>query len=109
MKRSHRIVFECALALLVSGALLAAERGEVAGLVQDESGAVLVSATVTLMDETTGIRRISRTDEEGVYDIAGLPSGLYRVTVRRPGFRTIVRFNVKVDPGGDRRLDFTLR
>jgi hypothetical protein len=110
MRRSHRIVFECALAVLtLFGALGAAERGEVAGLVQDESGAVLVSATVTLMDETTGIRRMARTDEEGVYDIAGLPSGLYKVTVRKPGFQTIVRLKVKVDPGADRRLDFTLR
>ena len=86
MRRSPRIVFEWALGILtVLGAFGAAERGEVLGLVQDESGAVLVSATVTLMDENTGIRRMARTDEEGVYDLAGLPSGLYKVTVRKPG------------------------
>ncbi|HLK47073.1 MAG TPA: TonB-dependent receptor [Bryobacteraceae bacterium] len=97
--------------VLLAGALAlrAAERAEVAGLVQDVSGAVLAGAGVTIMDESTGIRRSARTDDEGVYDIAGLPPGSYKVTVRKPGFQTVVRLSVQVDFGADLRLDFALR
>jgi hypothetical protein len=87
----------------------AAELGEVAGVVQDTSGAALVGAAITAMDEATGVRRATRTDNEGVYDIPGLPPGLYKLTVRKPGFQTIVQLNVKVDPGADLRLDFAMR
>jgi Carboxypeptidase regulatory-like domain/TonB dependent receptor len=98
------------LALLAGAlALGAVERGEVAGLVQDTSGAVLVGAGVTLMDEATGIRRTARTDDEGIYDVGGLPPGIYKVTVRKPGFQTVVCLNVRVDAGSDLRFDFALR
>jgi len=87
----------------------AQNRGEIAGIVQDISGAVLAGASVTAMDESTGVRRATRTDSQGVYDIPGLPTGLYKLTVRRPGFQTIVQLNVKMEPDGDRRLDFAMR
>ncbi len=106
MSGKHNILWAWVLA--AAGAF-GADRGDVAGLGQDTSGAVLVSASVTMMDETTGIRRTARTDEEGVYYIPALPAGLYRVTVRKPGFQTVVRLNAKVDAGADLRLDFAMR
>ena len=43
---------------VLCGSLLAAEeRSELSGLIQDTTGAVLVSAAVTAMHEDTGIRR----------------------------------------------------
>src|SRR5690348_6518015 len=110
MTRSRQRGWKLLLALFAgAAALAAAERGEVAGLVQDTSGAVLVGAGVTIMDESTGIRRTTRTDDEGVYDIAGLPPGTYKVTVRKPGFQTMVRLNVDVGAGAELRFDFALR
>lgn len=110
MTRSRQLGWQLVVVLLVGAVVLgAAERGEMAGLVQDTSGAVLAGAGVTLMDEATGIRRTARSDDDGVYDVAGLPPGLYRVTVRKPGFQTVVRLNVQVDAGVDLRVDFAMR
>lgn len=97
------------LALLLSAAFCANAAGQnLTGAVQDSTGAALVSATVIVMDEDTGIRRTVQTDAEGGYAAFGLPAGLYRVTVRRPGFQTMVRWNVRLDPATDLRLDFVM-
>ena len=102
--------------MMRSGALLLAafttavanDRGGIAGLVQDTSGAVLVAANVTAMDQDSGIRRLTQTDGEGAYAVFTLPAGQYKVTVRRSGFQTIVRWNVEVGPGRTTRLDFVM-
>ncbi len=110
MTRSHSRLGTLLPALLAGAlALGAAEHAEVAGLVQDVSGAVLVDAGVTVMDESSGIRRSAHTNDEGVYDIFGLPPGMYKITVRKPGFQTVVRLNVHLDAAAGLRLDFALR
>ena len=82
---------------------------DVSGSVQDSTGAALDSATVTVMDEDTGVRRTVRTATDGAYVIPGLPAGLYRVMVRRPGFQSIVRWNIRLEPAATGlRLDFVL-
>jgi hypothetical protein len=96
------------LFLAVLNAASANDRGELAGLIQDTSGGALPVTIVTVMDQDSGIRRAGRTDGEGAYAIPGLPAGEYRVTVRRPGFQTIVRWNVKVEAGQEARLDFVM-
>jgi hypothetical protein len=87
---------------------LAEDRGGMAGLIQDTSGGVLVAATVTVMEQDSGVRRVTQTDGEGAYAVFNLPEGQYKVTVRRSGFQTIVRWNVKVEPGQSTRLDFVM-
>jgi hypothetical protein len=77
--------------------------------VQDTSGAALHSATVAVMDEDTGVRRTTQTNPEGTYAIYGLPAGMYRITVRRPGFQTMVRWNVKIEPATAMKLDFIMQ
>src|SRR5215471_4743348 len=80
-----------------------------AGVVLDTSGAALGSATVAVMDEDTGVRRTTQTNAEGAYAIYGLPAGTYRITVRRPGFQTMVRWNVNLEPATALKLDFAMQ
>jgi hypothetical protein len=61
------------------------------------------------MNEETGIRRTVRTDGAGFYDIAALDQGSYKVTVRKHGFQTVVRWHVKANAGEDARLDFVMQ
>lgn len=84
-------------------------RAQIEGAVRDISDAVLPGASVTAVNEDTGIRRSSRSNENGEYAIASLPAGVYKVTVRNPGFQTIAQLNVYLKPGQNGRLDFTMQ
>ena len=100
------------LTVLLFAALSVAIGGDnsgLAGLIQDSSGGALVDASVTVMDQDSGIRRVIRTDGEGAYAVFGLSEGQHKVTVRRSGFQTIVRWNVKVEPAQNARLDFVMQ
>jgi hypothetical protein len=56
------------------------------GYVRDQSGAVVVGATVTARNPATNFSRDVTTNDEGYYQITNLPPGSYEVTVEAPGF-----------------------
>src|ERR1700676_4178932 len=56
--------------------------GAIAGTVQDSAGAILVRAKVVV--EPSG-RQVA-SDDQGLFRIAGLPSGAYTLTVSYVGF-----------------------
>jgi len=63
--------------------------GTVSGLATDASGAAVVSGSVTLTNNDTGVRRASATNESGAYSFSGLPPGNYRLLADAKGFRAI--------------------
>ncbi len=78
------------------------------GLIRDPSGAVAPGAAVTVVNQDTGFRRVVRSQSNGRYVVAFLQPGLYKITVRKPGFRTLIRYGVKLDAGQPVQLDFRL-
>ena len=50
----------------------------------------------------------AETTGEGVYNLAALPGGMYRVEVVHPGMRTEIRENVRVTAASVTSLNFTL-
>jgi len=101
------------LALLVllaagPGGAAAAQRGDLCGRILDISEGAISEATVTVTSEETGFRRVARSDPAGNYAIASLDPGVYKVTVRKVGFNTVMRFGVRVSPGSAARADFAL-
>lgn len=89
--------------------LIAEERAQVTGLVQDASGGVLADAALTVINEDTGIRRSARSGPEGEYAVGALPAGIYKITARKPGFQTIARLDVTLTAGQNTRVDFTMQ
>ena len=65
-------------------------------------------AAITIVNQESGFRRVTQTATEGDYAVASLESGTYKVTVRKDGFRTMIRFNVKVANLEAAQVDFTL-
>lgn len=59
------------------------------GIVQDQTGAVIPSATVTLVGSTSE-REVTATDSSGVFRFEGVVAGTYEVRAEFPGFRTTV-------------------
>ena len=72
------------LLLALSPVLTAAQEGEIAGRVTDETGAVLPGATVTLSGP--GEARVSQSDGNGDYTFPAVSAGAYSVTAELSGF-----------------------
>ncbi|MGB6688934.1 MAG: carboxypeptidase regulatory-like domain-containing protein [Terracidiphilus sp.] len=77
-----------AAAIALCGHLSIAQQtlGGVTGEVTDSSGSVLPNATVTVVDEQTGLTRTAKTSATGVYSFVNLPIGTYTMTYAADGF-----------------------
>lgn len=97
-------------ALLLAGAGLMAqfENAEVLGTVRDASGAVVTKATVTLVNQNTGIQAKATTDENGNYDFFNVKVGRYTVGVDAAGFQKTETQDVEVAVNARQRVDFKL-
>ena len=101
----------CRVSLLavLSGALAAAQDAQISGLISDPSKAGLAGADIALRNEQTGGRRSIQSNELGFYSFSALRPGMYRLTVRAPGFETVVREGIVLEVGQSARLDFNLQ
>ena len=78
--------------VLLLTAFVAAQTGQIVGVVRDASGAALPGVTVeatspALIEKS----RVTTTDANGRYRITSLPVGQYSVTFRLEGFSTVRR------------------
>jgi hypothetical protein len=80
--------------LITSFACAQGERGTLNGTVADASGAVVPAAAVVATETTTGVETRAATTSAGIYQIPSLPSGQYKLSVSKPGFRTSVVENI---------------
>ena len=71
---------------LPSTAAAQTQNGRIAGVVTDESGAVLPGATVTLKGVGAAVRTAA-TDATGHYVIADVAPGTYDLTIEMSGFK----------------------
>ena len=83
-------------------------RAKVQGTVSDSSGAVVVGASVALINAETGIRVTQVTGTTGVYLFDFVLPSTYTIQVEMTGFRTLVQKNVLVQARGDVTVDHKL-
>src|SRR5277367_1372867 len=94
-----RLVFASFLALLFLGGSAAFGQGTSASLtgqVTDNSGAVVPGATVTATNTGTSLAQTATTNGEGIYLIAPLPPGHYKLTVEGRGFERYVQTGIEL-------------
>jgi hypothetical protein len=105
----RRLVLAIILGGLLSGGPLPAQSHTyLSGLIRDPSDAGVPDASVTVVNQETGFRRVTTSHSDGGYVVAYLEPGLYKITVRHPGFRTLIRLGVPVDTTQPSRVDFIL-
>ena len=99
-----------AFLLLVGVAGASAQTGTTAinGTVVDQQGNSVAGAKVTVTASNTQNGRTTETDSSGFYQFQTLPPGLYSVRAELTGFRSIVRDNIELLVGTERKLDFKL-
>src|ERR1700722_13721739 len=79
---------------------------QVRGTVTDQSGAVVVNATVAITNVGTDIAQTAHTDEHGQYFFTGLRPAIYTVKVQMTGFRAFEKTNVVLQVDQQTTVDF---
>ncbi|MCI0389212.1 MAG: TonB-dependent receptor [Acidobacteria bacterium] len=94
------VVLSLAIILISSATAQFAEAqvlyGTLVGRVEDQSGAVLPGAKVTVTNKDTGQQREATTDESGSYAFRDLQAGIYELKVIQTGFKSYVKAGVNV-------------
>lgn len=95
--------------LIGAVALYAQEfRGSIQGNVGDPTGAAVTGATLTLHNIATGIDRVETSDTNGLYQFALVTPGAYTLTLKAPGFKSVVREGIQVSIGDSLRVDLQM-
>lgn len=83
----HRfLTLVVAVLSLTALALAQTETGQITGTVQDQTGAVIPGATVTVISSGTGATRNTTASSSGDFAVSNLLPGSYQVTVAASGF-----------------------
>lgn len=78
------------------------------GNVRDTSGAVIPSATLTILNTLTNQKRLVRTDEQGFFRASQLAVGTYEVLLEQAGFAPYRRTEIALNLGQTLHLDIVL-
>jgi len=78
------------------------------GTVTDESGAVVIGATIQARNILTNESRSTTSNEVGHYSFPELPVGVYRVQAELEGFKTAVRDGIELSLNRNAKVDFEL-
>ena len=96
------------LVSLATAPAFAVSTATLTGQVTDPQGRVVPEATIEAINVDTNISSIAHTTATGLYTIPNLAPGRYRVTVRKDGFRTIVKPDVVLNVQDFAALNFSL-
>src|SRR5437762_11464023 len=94
------------LVLISGNAFAQTGSGQVGGIVQDATKALVPGVSVTLTNADTGVVNTTITNETGAYNFVSVQPGNYKVTAELPGFRQAVANDLKVGPNAQVRWDF---
>jgi hypothetical protein len=96
------------LVLFAAVGLAQQSRGTLRGVINDELGATIVGASVTLTD-ANGVEKSATTNGEGAYIFSGVAPGKYLLRATAAGFAASDETEVNVTAGARQILDLTLK
>jgi hypothetical protein len=108
--RHIRGSFVCGALFFLAGISFAqVDRSNLSGTVTDPSGRVLAETHITAVQNSTQLRRETKSDSMGNYTIPELPVGAYTVTFEHPGFQTLKFVGVEQVIGRTQTLNTELK
>ncbi|MGD0466832.1 MAG: TonB-dependent receptor [Terriglobales bacterium] len=103
------VVLLSACALMLALPLAAqSTNGGINGLVVDPSTHVIVGADVVVVNDVTGLKYTTKTNEDGIYVLPNLPPGPYRLQVSKVGFKTLIKPDIVLNIQDALSINFTL-
>ena len=100
--------FLLTLAAVTAGFAQGSYEAQVRGTVTDQSGAIMVNATVTITNDGTNISQSAHSDEHGQYFFTGLRPAVYTVKAEVSGFRISEKKGVLLQVDQQTTVDFIL-
>jgi hypothetical protein len=107
--------FICVLILsligLVDSTPLSAQydSAQISGTIHDQTGAVIASATVQILNRDTGLVRQTVTNSTGLSILSHIPPGVYTITASSKGFSSASQAGVQLDVSQSATFDFSLK
>ena len=102
------VLLLCGLGFSTLHAQSAVTTGSIRGVLADQSGAVVVGASVQVQRQGTGIATNQLSNREGIFVFSALDVGDYQVRVTAPGFRPANVNSVTVHVGQTTTVDVRL-
>ena len=78
------------------------------GAINDPTGAVIPGTHVTIVNQSTGLKRSTLTDTTGQYRLAGLPTGNYALRTEKEGFQTQIREGIELTSASEVMINLLL-
>ncbi len=83
--------------------------GNIQGQVQDQQGAAIGKAEITVRNTETGAVRKVNANDTGAYQVSSIPPGAYEVSASITGFKTEVRSGINVTVGAEISVNMSLQ
>jgi hypothetical protein len=96
------------LALFSASAWSQTQLATIFGTISDPSGAVIPVAAVTIVNQSTGLKRETLTRSDGDYRFAGLPTGNYVLRADKEGFQPQVREGIALTSASEIAVNLSL-
>src|ERR1035441_8399039 len=93
---------------VLAGAAAFAQTATVLGTVTDPTGSVVPSATITITNTSTDVKRVLKANAAGSYIAPELRIGSYSVKAEAAGFKAYERTGIKLDSNDTVRIDAVL-
>ena len=95
--------------ILAAPLLAQFETSEVLGTIRDSTDQSIPKATLTLLNQATGVEVKTTANDDGSYNFFDVRTGVYTVTAQAPGFQQTAARDVRVDVNARQRVDLTLQ
>jgi hypothetical protein len=105
---SYKLFLLAVFFVLTCAGVYAQANSEVAGIVTDQTGAVVAGAKIVLTDPATSTTKTVTSGATGLYDITGLNPANYNMKITAKGFESFAQTGIVVNVSTTARVDVKL-